>query len=90
MRQRTLSIAGAGAIAVSPLVAVIGLAAGILGGRGGDIGMARAVQAAQSVATSYPGTDEVIEFSQNDYASIREKNAGVGAFEIPIDRAREP
>ncbi len=69
------------------------------GGGGRDIGMDRAVQIAQNVAASYPSgglaADEVIEFSNNYYASIREKATGIGAFEILIDRAsgnvvREP
>jgi hypothetical protein len=63
-------------------------------GRGtssGDIGIDQAVKVAQGVAASYPGeglaVDEVIEFSNNYYASIREKSTGVGAFEILIDKA---
>lgn len=32
--------------------------------------------------------DEVIEFTNNYYASIREKGTGICAFEILIDRAR--
>jgi hypothetical protein len=69
------------------------------GGGSGDIGMDRAVSIAQDTAASYSGgslaADEVIEFSENYYASIREKGTGIGAFEILIDRAsgnviREP
>jgi len=65
----------------------------------GDIGLDRAVKIAQGVAASYPSgglaADEVIEFSGNYYASIREKATKIGAFEILIDRAsgsvtREP
>ena len=65
----------------------------------GDIGMDRAVKLAQNTAASYSGgsltADEVIEFSSNYYASIREKDSGIGAFEILIDRTtgsviREP
>jgi hypothetical protein len=68
-------------------------------GGNGDIGMDRAVKIAQGVASSYPSggltADEVIEFSGNYYASIREKATAIGAFEILIDRAtgsvtREP
>ena len=68
------------------------------GGRG-DIGMDRAVKIAHGVAASYPSgglaVDEVIEFSNNYYASIRENSTGIGAFEILIDRSsgnviREP
>jgi hypothetical protein len=64
-----------------------------------DIGMDRAVKLAQNTAASYSGgsltADEVIEFSSNYYASIREKDSGIGAFEILIDRTtgsviREP
>ena len=69
------------------------------GGSGSDIGIDRAVQIAQNAATSYPGgdlkADEVIGFSRNYYASVREKGSGIGAFEILIDRTsgsvtREP
>jgi hypothetical protein len=65
----------------------------------GDIGLDRAVNIAQGVAASYPSgglaADEVIGFSRNYYASIREKATRIGAFEILIDRAtgnviREP
>src|SRR5450756_701927 len=68
-------------------------------GGSGDIGMDRAVRIAQDTAASYAGgslaADEVIAFSDNYYASIREKDTGIGAFEILIDRAtgnvmREP
>ena len=71
----------------------------VFGGGRRDIGMDRVVTIAQSAAASYPGgglvADEVIEFSDNYYASIREKSTGIGAFEILIDRAngnviREP
>jgi hypothetical protein len=70
-----------------------------LNGGGRDIGMDRAVQIAQNVAASYPTgglvAAEVIEFSNNYYASIREQSTGIGAFEILIDRGngnvvREP
>jgi len=56
-------------------------------------------RAPRTSRASYPGgglvVDEVIEFSHNYYASIREKDSGVGAFEVLIDRAtgnvtREP
>lgn len=76
-----------------------GMMSGVFGAGRGDIGMDRAVSVAQGVAASYPNgglaADEVIEFSNNYYASIREKSTGVGAFEILIDRAtgratREP
>jgi hypothetical protein len=69
------------------------------GGGSGDIGIDRAVSIAQDTAAAYSGSslaaDEVIEFSENYYASIREKSTGIGAFEILIDRAtgnviREP
>ena len=68
-------------------------------GGSGDIGLDRAVTIAQGVAASYPSgglaADEVIEFSGNYYASIREKATGIGAFEILINRSsgnviREP
>jgi hypothetical protein len=71
----------------------------VFGGGGRDIGMDRAVTIAQDVATSSStgglAADEVIEFSNNYYASIREKSTQIGAFEILIDRTtgnvvREP
>ena len=81
----------------------IGAPGGMVGrafnGGSGEIGLDRAIKIAQGVAASYPSSDlaadEVIEFSQNYYASIREKGTGIGAFEILIDRAsgkviREP
>jgi hypothetical protein len=104
MRSRGLLIIGIGAIAASLLLAVGGIGAGgmmgrAFGGGSGDIGMDRAVRIAQDTAASYSGgslvADEVIEFTDNYYASIREKGTGIGAFEILIDRAsgnviREP
>jgi hypothetical protein len=76
-----------------------GMMGTVFGGGGRDIGMDSAVKIAQDVAAAYPSqglaADEVIEFSNNYYASIREKSTGIGAFEILIDRAtgnviREP
>ena len=76
-----------------------GMMGRVFGGGAGDIGMDRAVKTAQETAASYPSgglaADEVIEFTDNYYASIREKGTGIGAFEILIDRAtgnviREP
>lgn len=76
-----------------------GMMSGIFRGGSGNIGIDRAVDVAKGVAASYPGGglvgDEVMEFSNNYYASIREKSTGVGAVEILIDRAtgratREP
>src|SRR5262245_38178517 len=76
-----------------------GMMGGLFRGGSGDIGMDRAVGVAQGVAASYPGhglaVDEVIEFSNGYYASIREKSTGIGAFEVLVDRAtgrviREP
>jgi hypothetical protein len=71
----------------------------VFNGGGRDIGMDRAVTIAQSEATSSSSggltADEVIEFSNNYYASIREQSTQIGAFEILIDRTsgnvvREP
>jgi hypothetical protein len=71
----------------------------VSGGGSGDIGMDRAVTIAQNTARSYAGgslaADEVIEFSNSYYASIREQSTRIGAFEILIDRTngnviREP
>jgi hypothetical protein len=114
MRERSLLIVGVTAVAAAVLIGVAAAAAGLagssiagpagmmgdrLGERGGDIGMDRAVSAAQDMAASYPGgglaVDEVMEFSNGYYASIRENSTGVGAFEVLIDRAtghvtREP
>jgi hypothetical protein len=76
-----------------------GMMGGFLGGGGGNIGIDRATSVARDVASSYPGrglaVDEVIEFSNGYYASLREKSTGIGAFEILIDRStgsvtREP
>ena len=76
-----------------------GMMGSVFSGGGRDIGMDRAVKIAEDVAASYPtgglAADEVIEFSNNYYASIREKSTGIGAFEILIDRSsgtvvREP
>jgi hypothetical protein len=76
-----------------------GMMGTVFNGGGRDIGMDSAVKIAQDAAASYPtgglAADEVIEFTNNYYASIHEKNTGIGAFEILIDRAtgnlvREP
>src|SRR6266581_9652078 len=76
-----------------------GMMGSVFSGGGRDIGMDRAVDIAQGVAASYPNgglvADEVIEFSNNYYASMRETSTGIGAFEILIDRSsgtvvREP
>jgi hypothetical protein len=83
----------------SPLRTSGGMMGTLLNGGGRDIGMDSAVKIAERVAASYPAgdlsADEVIEFSDNYYASIREKSTGIGAFEILIDRltgnvTREP
>jgi hypothetical protein len=76
-----------------------GMMGTVFNGGGRDIGMDSAVKIAQDAAASYPtgglAADEVIEFTNNYYASIRETSTGIGAFEILIDRAtgnvvREP
>lgn len=60
-------------------------------GLGSHIDMDRAVQIAQNVAQGYPGNrlavDEVMEFADNYYASIREADTRIGAFEILIDKS---
>jgi hypothetical protein len=90
---------GAGRMTGWPLGAPGGMMGRPFGGGSGDIGMDRAVMIAQDTAASYSGgslaADEVIKFSDNYYASIRERSTGIGAFEILIDRAtgsviREP
>ncbi|MGA7913167.1 MAG: hypothetical protein WCC30_16690 [Candidatus Dormiibacterota bacterium] len=82
-----------------PMGARGGMMGAVFNGAGRDIGIDSAVKIAQNVASSYPtgglAADEVIEFSNNYYASIREKSSGIGAFEILIDRSsgsviREP
>ena len=101
MRQRNLLMAGVGAVIAAVLVAVAAATVGLSGSgiARPDIGIDRAANVAHGVAASYPGgglaVDEVIEFSNGYYASIRERSTGVGAFEILIDRAtgrvtREP
>jgi hypothetical protein len=96
-----LGVAGlaTGQMAQRSIAAPGGMMGRTFGGGGGDIGMDRAVTIAKDVATSYSGgglaADEVIEFTNNYYASIREEGTGIGAFEILIDRAsgevtREP
>lgn len=103
MSQRRLLIVGVVALAASLLLgaacsaneATGGSMGGMMGGQfsggGQNIGMDKAVTIAQGVAGSYSGgglaVDEVIEFSNNYYASIREKSTGVGAFEILIDKS---
>jgi hypothetical protein len=76
-----------------------GMMGSAFSGGTGDIGLDRAVTIAQGVAASYPSgglaADEVIAFSGNYYASIRETATKIGAFEILIDRSsgnviREP
>lgn len=96
-------LVGVAAMAIGPAGSSFarpgGMMGRFLGGGAGNIGIDGAVGAAQSVAASYQGgelaVDEVIEFSNGYYASIREKGTGVGAFEILIDPAtgrvtREP
>lgn len=103
MSQRGLLIVGVAAIATSLLLGVAGSATGLTGwstggmmgglfnGGNQNIGVDRAVTIAQGVAGSYSGgglaVDEVIEFSNNYYASIREKSTGIGAFEILINKS---
>jgi hypothetical protein len=99
MRQRHLLIIGVLAVGASLVLGAVGILAGFRGGSRGDIGIDRAVQIAQETAASDQGgglkADEVIGFSQNYYARIREASSGVGAFEILINRTtgsvtREP
>ena len=67
---------------------------GMMSGTGQASGKAisidRAVGIAQNVAGNYAdrslAVDEVIEFKNNFYASVRERDSGVGAFEILINR----
>jgi hypothetical protein len=103
MSQRRLLIVGIAAIAASLLLGVAGTTNGVTGSSMGgmmgrlfnggnqNIGIERAVTIAQGVAGTYSGrglaVDEVMEFTSNYYASIREKSTGVGAFEILIDKS---
>jgi len=98
MRQRHLLMIGVLSVGTSLVLGATGFATGFLGG-GGDIGIDRAVQVAKTAAASYPGgglkADEVIGFSRNYYATMRETDSGIGAFEVLIDRrsgtvTREP
>jgi hypothetical protein len=90
---------GAGRMGTWSMGATGGMMGRAFSGGNGDIGLDRAVTIAQRVAASYPSgglaADEVIEFSGNYYASIRETATRIGAFEILIDRSsgnviREP
>jgi hypothetical protein len=103
MSQRGHLMAWLGAIAAALLLGAACTANGATGGSMGgmmggpfnggnqNIGIDRAVTIAQGVAGSNSGAalvvDEVMEFSNNYYASIREKSTGVGAFEILIDKS---
>jgi len=57
---------------------------------GNTISLDRAVDIAQQRAAGYSSrtltVDEVMEFQNNFYASIKEKDSGIGAFEILINR----
>jgi hypothetical protein len=99
MRQRHLLIIGVLSVGVSLVLGASGVATGFLGGSGRDIGIDRAVRVAQDTAAAYPGgslkADEVISFSKNYYATVRETDSRIGAFEVLIDRTsgrvtREP
>jgi hypothetical protein len=103
MKQRSLLMVGIAAIAASLLIGVAGMANGMtgwsMGGMMGNlfnrgnqnIGIDRAVTIAQGLAGSYAGggfaVDEVIEFNNNYYVSLREKSTQIGAFEILIDKS---
>jgi hypothetical protein len=99
MRQRYLLIIGVLSVGASLVLGATGVATGLLGGSGSDIGIDRAVKVAQDTAAGYPSgglkADEVIGFSQNYYATLRETDSRIGAFEVLIDRTsggvtREP
>jgi hypothetical protein len=90
---------GAGRLGAWSMGASGGMMGRAFSGESSDIGLDRAVMIAQGVAASYPSgslaADEVIAFSGNYYASIRETATKIGAFEILIDRSsgnviREP
>ena len=59
-------------------------------GSGNPISIDRAVGIAQQTAAGYSNrtlvVDEVIEFQNNFYASMKEQDTGVGAFEVLINR----
>jgi len=58
------------------------ITAGALAYSGGLYAMLGEIDSGSGLAV-----DEVIEFSNGYYASIREKDTGIGAFEVLIDRA---
>jgi hypothetical protein len=103
MSQRGHLMARLGAIAAALLLSAActtngatggsmgGMMGGLFNGGNQNIGIDRAVTIAEGVAGSYSrgglAVDEVMEFSNNYYASIREKSTGVGAFEILIDKS---
>ena len=103
MNQRRLLIVGVAAWAASLLLGVASASNGVTGGSMGgmmgglfnggsqNIGIDRAVAIAQGVAGSYSSggltVDELMEFTNNYYASVREKSTGIGAFEILIDKS---
>lgn len=103
MRQRGLLVGGIAAITASLLLGLAGVANGVSGwsmggmmgslfhGGNQNIGIDRAVTIAKGVAGSYAGgglaVDEVIEFTDNYYASIRETSTHIGALEILIDKS---
>ena len=95
MRRSFFLVGGLAALLVAALLAV----GGQLVGADKATSMDQAQQAAQAYLdrTGSPNLkiDELIEFDQNFYARIQERDTGVGAFELLINRAtgvvsREP
>lgn len=95
MSQRLLLIAGIVALAASLLVGAAGVALnqGSLFGssRGRTTSMDRAQASVQAFlgrrGDQDLGIDELMEFDQNFYALIKEKDTGIGAFELRSTRA---
>jgi hypothetical protein len=95
MSERLLLIAGVVALAASLLVGAAGVALnqGSLFGssRGRTISMDWAQASVQAFLDRRRdqdlGIDELMEFDQNFYALIKEKDTGIGAFELLVDKS---
>jgi hypothetical protein len=97
--QRLLFTVGVVAIAASLVIGVAGMATSPAGfsmmgfgtSFGQTISMDRAQQSVQSFLDRTGNKDlridELMEFNQNYYASIREKSTGIGAFELLVNKA---
>ena len=91
MRQRTLFATGVLAIAAAAALGIAGFGVGWLGfGVGQAISMDRAQQLVQSFLDRRGDPnlkiDELLEFDRNFYALVKEKDTGIGAFELLVNR----